>query len=1705
MYKRQLPRIAHFRPGLDPDHGRTNAVGHVDYGIGIGIQQRPIIDLRSVSPVSYTHLDVYKRQLPRIAHFRPGLDPDHGRTNAVGHVDYGIGIGIQQRPIIDLRSVSPVSYTHLDVYKRQLPRIAHFRPGLDPDHGRTNAVGHVDYGIGIGIQQRPIIDLRSVSPVSYTHLDVYKRQLPRIAHFRPGLDPDHGRTNAVGHVDYGIGIGIQQRPIIDLRSVSPVSYTHLDVYKRQLPRIAHFRPGLDPDHGRTNAVGHVDYGIGIGIQQRPIIDLRSVSPVSYTHLDVYKRQLPRIAHFRPGLDPDHGRTNAVGHVDYGIGIGIQQRPIIDLRSVSPVSYTHLDVYKRQLPRIAHFRPGLDPDHGRTNAVGHVDYGIGIGIQQRPIIDLRSVSPVSYTHLDVYKRQLPRIAHFRPGLDPDHGRTNAVGHVDYGIGIGIQQRPIIDLRSVSPVSYTHLDVYKRQLPRIAHFRPGLDPDHGRTNAVGHVDYGIGIGIQQRPIIDLRSVSPVSYTHLDVYKRQLPRIAHFRPGLDPDHGRTNAVGHVDYGIGIGIQQRPIIDLRSVSPVSYTHLDVYKRQLPRIAHFRPGLDPDHGRTNAVGHVDYGIGIGIQQRPIIDLRSVSPVSYTHLDVYKRQLPRIAHFRPGLDPDHGRTNAVGHVDYGIGIGIQQRPIIDLRSVSPVSYTHLDVYKRQLPRIAHFRPGLDPDHGRTNAVGHVDYGIGIGIQQRPIIDLRSVSPVSYTHLDVYKRQLPRIAHFRPGLDPDHGRTNAVGHVDYGIGIGIQQRPIIDLRSVSPVSYTHLDVYKRQLPRIAHFRPGLDPDHGRTNAVGHVDYGIGIGIQQRPIIDLRSVSPVSYTHLDVYKRQLPRIAHFRPGLDPDHGRTNAVGHVDYGIGIGIQQRPIIDLRSVSPVSYTHLDVYKRQLPRIAHFRPGLDPDHGRTNAVGHVDYGIGIGIQQRPIIDLRSVSPVSYTHLDVYKRQLPRIAHFRPGLDPDHGRTNAVGHVDYGIGIGIQQRPIIDLRSVSPVSYTHLDVYKRQLPRIAHFRPGLDPDHGRTNAVGHVDYGIGIGIQQRPIIDLRSVSPVSYTHLDVYKRQLPRIAHFRPGLDPDHGRTNAVGHVDYGIGIGIQQRPIIDLRSVSPVSYTHLDVYKRQLPRIAHFRPGLDPDHGRTNAVGHVDYGIGIGIQQRPIIDLRSVSPVSYTHLDVYKRQLPRIAHFRPGLDPDHGRTNAVGHVDYGIGIGIQQRPIIDLRSVSPVSYTHLDVYKRQLPRIAHFRPGLDPDHGRTNAVGHVDYGIGIGIQQRPIIDLRSVSPVSYTHLDVYKRQLPRIAHFRPGLDPDHGRTNAVGHVDYGIGIGIQQRPIIDLRSVSPVSYTHLDVYKRQLPRIAHFRPGLDPDHGRTNAVGHVDYGIGIGIQQRPIIDLRSVSPVSYTHLDVYKRQLPRIAHFRPGLDPDHGRTNAVGHVDYGIGIGIQQRPIIDLRSVSPVSYTHLDVYKRQLPRIAHFRPGLDPDHGRTNAVGHVDYGIGIGIQQRPIIDLRSVSPVSYTHLDVYKRQLPRIAHFRPGLDPDHGRTNAVGHVDYGIGIGIQQRPIIDLRSVSPVSYTHLDVYKRQLPRIAHFRPGLDPDHGRTNAVGHVDYGIGIGIQQRPIIDLRSVSPVSYTHLDVYKRQLPRIAHFRPGLDPDHGRTNAVGHVDYGIGIGIQQRPIIDLRSVSRSR
>ena len=66
---------------------------------------------------------------------------------------------------------------------------------------------------------------------------------------------------------------------------------------------------------------------------------------------------------------------------------------------------------------------------------------------------------------------------------------------------------------------------------------------------------------------RIVFPVSYTHLDVYKRQAADKA------EAVRQQVCAVFHNEHAGGIEL--KPLLEVLGVEAVSYTHLDVYKRQ--------------------------------------------------------------------------------------------------------------------------------------------------------------------------------------------------------------------------------------------------------------------------------------------------------------------------------------------------------------------------------------------------------------------------------------------------------------------------------------------------------------------------------------------------------------------------------------------------------------------------------------------------------------------------------------------------------------------------------------------------------------------------------------------------------------------------------------------------------------------------------------------------------------------------------------------------------------------------------------------------------------------------------------------------------------------------------------------------------------------------------------------------------------------------
>ena len=137
---------------------------------------------------------------------------------------------------------------------------------------------------------------------------------------------------------------------------------------------------------------------------------------------------------------------------------------------------------------------------------------------------------------------------------------------------------------------------------------------------------------RCISILAYIIPVSYTHLDVYKRQVwdsryetaPAISVYLPNL---HDRINKYPSPPVcfsDLSCWKSYHPTLPKRSFhAPVSYTHLDVYKRQV--IHQVLP--------QNCASSVRKIYSqITLVQLCGITLIWCETVSYTHLDVYKRQ-----------------------------------------------------------------------------------------------------------------------------------------------------------------------------------------------------------------------------------------------------------------------------------------------------------------------------------------------------------------------------------------------------------------------------------------------------------------------------------------------------------------------------------------------------------------------------------------------------------------------------------------------------------------------------------------------------------------------------------------------------------------------------------------------------------------------------------------------------------------------------------------------------------------------------------------------------------------------------------------------------------------------------------------------------------------------------------------------------------------
>ena len=121
-----VPVFATTSAPSGPHTNFTNSHAKSLFGAEVGMDREVIV--ASVEPVSYTHLDVYKRQvfpqtdqrLLAVNRVRRNLIPQ--RFPVYQRVECNSDNGVI------IHNQYPVAYTHLDVYKRQAPAWSHPAP-----------------------------------------------------------------------------------------------------------------------------------------------------------------------------------------------------------------------------------------------------------------------------------------------------------------------------------------------------------------------------------------------------------------------------------------------------------------------------------------------------------------------------------------------------------------------------------------------------------------------------------------------------------------------------------------------------------------------------------------------------------------------------------------------------------------------------------------------------------------------------------------------------------------------------------------------------------------------------------------------------------------------------------------------------------------------------------------------------------------------------------------------------------------------------------------------------------------------------------------------------------------------------------------------------------------------------------------------------------------------------------------------------------------------------------------------------------------------------------------------------------------------------------------------------------------------------------------------------------------------------------------
>ncbi len=372
----------------------------------------------------------------------------------------------------------------------------------------------------------------------------------------------------------------------------------------------------------------------------------SVRSVSYTHLDVYKRQGFSFPSDRGGLLRRISRQTVLACTPIALAMSAREKPWSSISaivsrwsSVRSVSYTHLDVYKRQGFSFPSDRGGLLRRISRQTVLACTPIALAMSAREKPWSSISaivsrwsSVRSVSYTHLDVYKRQGFSFPSDRGGLLRRISRQTVLACTPIALAMSAREKPWSSISaivsrwsSVRSVSYTHLDVYKRQGFSFPSDRGGLLRRISRQTVLACTPIALAMSAREKPWSSISaivsrwsSVRSVSYTHLDVYKRQGFSFPSDRGGLLRRISRQTVLACTPIALAMSAREKPWSSISaivsrwsSVRSVSYTHLDVYKRQGFSFPSDRGGLLRRISRQTVLACTPIALAMSAREKP--------------------------------------------------------------------------------------------------------------------------------------------------------------------------------------------------------------------------------------------------------------------------------------------------------------------------------------------------------------------------------------------------------------------------------------------------------------------------------------------------------------------------------------------------------------------------------------------------------------------------------------------------------------------------------------------------------------------------------------------------------------------------------------------------------------------------------------------------------------------------------------------------------------------------------------------------------------------------------------------------------------------------------------------------------------------------------------------------------------------------------------